>query len=90
MTVPAKKVYPRSADPYTVYLDAVVTNPNISIGAYTMYHDFVHDPRASLSDQSRPAPYREVLFHRLRCEIPVYQRPSRHGFLVHLSVSPLF
>ncbi len=46
MTVPAKKVYPRSADPYTVYLDAVVTNPNISIGAYTMYHDFVHDPRA--------------------------------------------
>lgn len=32
-------------DRETVYLKNVVTNPNIIVGDYTMYHDFVHDPR---------------------------------------------
>ena len=45
MAIPAKKIYPRSGDRQTVYLQAVVKDPNISIGAYTMYNDFVHDPR---------------------------------------------
>ena len=27
-----------------MYLDAVVTDPAIEIGAYTMYNDFVNDP----------------------------------------------
>ena len=40
-----KKIYPRTGDTYTVYLDAVIENPNISVGEYTMYHDFVNDPR---------------------------------------------
>lgn len=44
MSIPAKKRYPRSGDRQTVYLDAVVNHPNISIGAYTMYNDFVNDP----------------------------------------------
>lgn len=44
MTIPAKKRYPRSGDRQTVYLDAVVTDPAIEIGAYTMYNDFVRDP----------------------------------------------
>ena len=44
MTIPAKKIYPRTMDKQTVYLDAVVTNPAIEIGAYTMYNDFVNDP----------------------------------------------
>lgn len=44
MTVPAK-VYPRSGDRETVYLKQVVDDANISIGEYTMYNDFVHDPR---------------------------------------------
>lgn len=44
MTIPAKKIYPRTGDRQTVYLDAVVKNPNISVGAYTMYNDFVNDP----------------------------------------------
>lgn len=43
MTIPAKKIYPRTGDRQTVYLDAVVENPNISIGEYTMYNDFVND-----------------------------------------------
>lgn len=44
MSIPAKKIYPRTGDRQTVYLDGVVKNPAISIGAYTMYNDFVHDP----------------------------------------------
>lgn len=44
MSIPAKKVYPRTGDIQTVYLDAVVKDPSISVGAYTMYNDFVNDP----------------------------------------------
>lgn len=44
MTIPDKKVYPRTNDKQTVYLKNVITNPNISIGDYTMYNDFVNDP----------------------------------------------
>lgn len=40
-----EKIYPRTGDRETVYLKPVVTNPNIQIGEYTMYNDFVHDPR---------------------------------------------
>ena len=39
------KMYPRTGDTQTVYLKNVITNPNIIIGDYTMYNDFVHDPR---------------------------------------------
>lgn len=41
-----KRVYPRSDDRRTVYLQSVVTDPGIQVGEFTMYHDFVHDPRA--------------------------------------------
>ena len=44
MTIPAKKIYPRSNDTATVYLSSVITNPNIIVGDYTMYHDFANDP----------------------------------------------
>lgn len=44
MTIPDKKVYPRTNDKQTIYLKNVITNPNISVGDYTMYNDFVHDP----------------------------------------------
>jgi virginiamycin A acetyltransferase len=44
MTIPADKIYPRTGDPTTVYLKNVITNPNITVGDYTMYNDFVHDP----------------------------------------------
>ena len=39
------KVYPRSGDRETVYLKNVITRPGIEVGAYTMYNDFVNDPR---------------------------------------------
>lgn len=45
MTISEKKVYPRTGDTETVYLKNVITNPNIEIDNYTMYNDFVHNPR---------------------------------------------
>ncbi|MCQ4935995.1 CatB-related O-acetyltransferase [Anaerotignum propionicum] len=44
MTIPDKKIYPRTNDTETVYLKGVITNPNIIVGDYTMYNDFVSDP----------------------------------------------
>ncbi|MDP4181822.1 MAG: CatB-related O-acetyltransferase [Bacillota bacterium] len=44
MTIPDKKIYPRTDDFETVYLKHIITNPNITIGDYTMYNDFVSDP----------------------------------------------
>lgn len=38
------KKYPRPNDRQTVYLNAVVENPNIVVGDYTIYNDFVDDP----------------------------------------------
>lgn len=38
------KVYPRTNDVQTVYLKSVISNPNIVVGEFTMYHDFVNDP----------------------------------------------
>lgn len=39
-----KKIYPRTGDHETIYLKNVITNPNIIVGDYTMYNDFVTDP----------------------------------------------
>jgi virginiamycin A acetyltransferase len=44
MTIPDEKIYPRTNDFQTVYLKGTITNPNIIIGDYTMYNDFVSDP----------------------------------------------
>lgn len=41
----ADKIYPRLYDRETVYLKNVVTDPAISVGDFTMYNDFAHDPR---------------------------------------------
>ena len=41
----SEKIYPRSADRETVYLKSVISNPNIIIGDYTMYNDFVREPK---------------------------------------------
>lgn len=44
-TVNSEKIYPRTGDRQTVYLKNVITGPGIEVGAYTIYNDFVHDPR---------------------------------------------
>lgn len=45
MTISENKIYPRTGDKETVYLKSVVTDPNITVGDFTMYNDFVNDPR---------------------------------------------
>jgi virginiamycin A acetyltransferase len=55
MTIPEKEIYPRTGDKQTIYLKPVITDPNISVGEYTMYNDFVHDPREFQSNN--------VLYH---------------------------
>lgn len=39
-----QSIYPRPGDRQTVYLKAVVKNPDIVAGDHTIYNDFVHDP----------------------------------------------
>lgn len=43
--IPQWKIYPRSQGHSTVYLKNVVTDPSIEVGEYTIYDDFVRDPR---------------------------------------------
>lgn len=43
--IPQWKIYPRSQGHSTVYLQNVITDPSIEVGEYTVYDDFVHDPR---------------------------------------------
>ena len=40
-----QKIYPRSKDRETIYLKNVISNPNIIVGDYTIYNDFVKEPR---------------------------------------------
>lgn len=44
MTIPVKQIYPRTGDKETIYLKHVIANPNITVGDFTMYNDFVNDP----------------------------------------------
>lgn len=44
MTIPVKQIYPRTGDKETIYLKHVITNPNITVGDFTMYNDFVNNP----------------------------------------------
>lgn len=39
-----QKIYPRSGDKKTVYLKNVITAPDIEVGDFTMYNDFVNNP----------------------------------------------
>lgn len=41
----AEKIYPRTGDRETVYLKNVISDPGITVGDFTIYNDFVNDPR---------------------------------------------
>ena len=41
----SEKIYPRDFDDQIVYLKNVITGPNIEVGDFTIYNDFVRDPR---------------------------------------------
>lgn len=56
----SQKIYPRSKDKETVYLKNVINNPNIIIGDYTMYNDFIREPQAgNIEYLHQIAPYRQ-------------------------------
>ena len=57
--IPEWKIYPRSQGHSTVYLKNVVHSDSIEVGEYTMYDDFVNDPR----DFQR----NNVLYHSPEC-----------------------
>ena len=38
------KIYPRTGDKQTVYLNAVIKDTQIEVGDYTIYNDFVANP----------------------------------------------
>ena len=39
-----KKIYPRTGDKQTVYLNTVIKDPSIEVGDYTIYNDYVSNP----------------------------------------------
>ena len=41
----ADKIYPRTNDSTICYLKNIITNPNIIVGDFTFYNDYVHDPK---------------------------------------------
>lgn len=41
----SSNIYPRTGDAQTVYLKSVITRPTIEVGDFTIYNDFVNDPR---------------------------------------------
>ncbi|HWP97478.1 MAG TPA: CatB-related O-acetyltransferase [Syntrophomonadaceae bacterium] len=43
MTIPGNEIYPRN-DRETVYLKNIISDPNILVGDFTFYNDFIHDP----------------------------------------------
>lgn len=46
MTIPDSTIlYPRTGDTQTIYLKNAVEHPAIEIGEFTIYNDFVQDPR---------------------------------------------
>lgn len=73
----SSKIYPRTRDKETVYLKNVISDPSISVGDFSMYNDFVNDPKdfekkqctISLSNQSRQTCDWKILFYCLWCKI---------------------
>ena len=39
------KLYPRTGDTQIIYLKNAIDDPSIQVGDFTVYNDFVHDPR---------------------------------------------
>ena len=64
-----EKIYPRIGDTQTVYLNAVVKDPSIEVGDYTIYNDFVSDPL--LFERN----VRPVAFRAEQCALPLSYQP---------------
>ena len=97
MAIPEKEIYPRTGDRQTIYLKPAITDPNISVGDYTMYNDFVHDPTDFQTNNvlyhypvnGGQTDHREILLHRLRSKVSLYQRQPHHALPVRLPLPPV-
>lgn len=78
MIISENKIYPRSNDRETIYLKNVITDPNITVGVFTIYYD------VPLPHKPRPAGNRKILFHCLRREVSVHQCQSYAVLAFHL------
>lgn len=67
MTIPEYQLYPRTGDKQTIYLKNAITNPNILVGDYTMYNDFVNDPTLFKETSLRKVRLRSGVFYRIPC-----------------------
>ena len=86
-----KKIYPRTGDTQTVYLNAVVKDPSIEVGDYTIYNDFVSDPL--LFERNNVLYHYPINHERLiigmRCEIPIQQCQSYLEIFIYLHLPTL-
>ena len=77
MTIPGEKIYPGSGDNQTIYLKNVITNPNIEVGDFTIYNDFVNNPKDFEKNNvlyhypinNDKLLIRKILFNSLWCKI---------------------
>ena len=85
MAISEKKIYLRTGDTQTVYLKSVITDASIKIGDYTMYNDFVHDPRDFERNNvlyhypingNQLKKNREILLNCLWCKVSIYPTTS--------------
>ena len=88
-----KQIYPRTGDLETVYLKSVITNPNIIVGDFTIYNDFVRDPRDFEKNNvlyHYPINHDRLLIGKF-CSIACgdEERQPQPRFPVHLSISYL-
>lgn len=91
-------IYPRTDDHDTVYLKNVINNPNICVGDFTIYNDFVNDPRQFEKNNvlyHYPINHDKLVigkFCSIACgaKIFVHQRQPYTNILVHLSIPDLF
>ena len=83
-----EKIYPRTGDTQTVYLNAVVKDPSIEVGVRPVAFR-AEQCALPLSYQPRAADNRQVLFHCLRCEVLVQLCQSYLEILIHLHFSTL-
>ena len=93
-----ENIYPRAGDLQTVYLKNVITDPNITAGSYTIYNDFVHDPRHFERNNvlyHYPVNHDRLVIGKF-CSIAcgakfLFNSANAHSvFVVHLSLPHLF
>ena len=70
-----EKIYPRTGDTQTVYLNAVVKDPSIEVGDYTIYNDFVSDPLLFERNNVLYHYPRPVAFRAKQCALPLPYQP---------------